>query len=198
MIQIPLDGQADTIFKHRLRQPAQLVVDLGRIDGIAHIVSFSVLHMLDQALRLTEIFTDEFHDIDIFHLVVSADVVDFADGSVAQDQINRLTVILDIQPVAHIESLSVYRKRLICQRICDHKWNEFFRKLVWSVVVRAAADRHRQSIGSVVCHDKQIRRCLGGAVRAGGMDRGILMEEQIRAIQWQITVHLIRGHLMIT
>ena len=66
------------------------------------------------------------------------------------------------------------------------------------VVVRAAADRHRQSIGSVVCHDKQIRRCLGGTVRAGGMDRGILMEEQIRAIQWQITVHLIRGHLMIT
>ena len=119
MIQIPLDGQADTIFKHRLRQPAQLVVDLGRIDGIAHIVSFSVLHMLDQTLRLAKIFTDEFHDIDIFHLVVSADVVDFSDGSVAQDQINRLTVILDIQPVAHIESLSVYRKWLVLSQTTD-------------------------------------------------------------------------------
>ena len=149
-------------------------------------------------LRLAEIFTDEFHDIDIFHLVVSADIVNFADGSAAQDQINRLTVIPDIQPVAHIQSLSIYRERLICQRICDHKWNEFFRELVRAVVVGTAADRHRQSIGSVVCHDKQIRRCLGSTVRTGGMDRGILMEEQIRAIQWQITVYLIRGHLMIT
>ena len=198
MIQIPLDGHANTIFKHRLRQPAQLVVDLGRINGIAHIVSFSVLHMLDQTLRLAEIFTDEFYDINIFHLIVSADVVDFSDGSVAQDQINRLTVILDIQPVAHIESLSVYRKRLICQRICDHKRNEFFRELVRAVVVGTAADRHRQAVRSVICHNKQIRRCLGSAVRTGGMDRRIFMEEQIRAVQRQISVHLIRGYLMIT
>ena len=198
MIQIPLDGQADTIFKHRLRQPAQLVVDLGRIDGIAHIVSFSVLHMLDQTLRLAKIFTDEFYDINIFHLVVSADIVNFADGSAAQDQVNRLTVILDIQPVAHIESLSVYRKRLICQRICDHKRNEFFWELVRAVVVGTAADRHRQAVRSVICHNKQIRRCLGSAVRTGGMDRRILVEKQIRAVQRQITVYLICGHLMIT
>ena len=197
MIQIPLNGQADTILKHRLRQPAQLVVNLGRIDGIAHVMSLAVLYVLDQALRLAEIFTDEFYDINIFHLIVSTNVVDFSDGSVAQDQINRLTVILDIQPVAHIESLSVYRKWLVCQRICDHKRNEFFWKLIRAVVVGTTADRHRQAVRSMICHNKQIRRCLRSAVRTGGVDRRIFMEEQIRAIQRQISVHLIRGYLMI-
>ena len=134
-------------------------------------MSLAILYVLDQALRLAEIFTDEFYDINIFHLIVSTNVVDFSDGSVAQDQVNRLTVILDIQPVAHIESLSVYRKRLICQRICNHKRNEFFRELVWAVVVGTAADRHRQAVRSVICHNKQIRRCLGSAVRTGCIRR---------------------------
>lgn len=70
--------------------------------------------------------------------------------------------------------------------------------MIRTVVARAAADGHRQTIGAIVVHDQQISRSLGGRMRTASMNRSLLGEEQVGANQQQVTIHLISGHLMIT
>ena len=70
--------------------------------------------------------------------------------------------------------------------------------MIWSVVVGAAADGNRQAVGSVVSKYQKVSGCLGGAVRAACMDRGLLCEEQVRSVKRQVAVNLVSGNLMIT
>ena len=77
IIEIPLDGLLDAVLKLSLRQPAQFVVDLGRIDGITHIMTLTVANMGNQALRLAQLLADDLYDFDVLLLVVTADVVNF-------------------------------------------------------------------------------------------------------------------------
>ena len=41
VVQIPVDGLFDAVGELGLRQPAQLVVDLGRVDGVTHVVAMA-------------------------------------------------------------------------------------------------------------------------------------------------------------
>ena len=102
VLQIPLDGLFDTVCEFGFRQPAQLVVDLSRVDGVTHVVALAVSNVSDQAFRLAQLLTDELDDIDILHLVVAADVVNLTDTALVDDQVDGLAVILYIQPVADI------------------------------------------------------------------------------------------------
>lgn len=90
MRQIPLDRLFDTVCEFCLRQPPQLPVDLRRIDGIAAVVAFAILHIRDEALRFSQRFADELHDIDISHLIMPADIVHLAHASMLQDEIDGL------------------------------------------------------------------------------------------------------------
>ena len=40
-----------------------------------HVMTFSVRYIGDQAFRFTQFFTDDFYDIDVFHLIVTTDVI---------------------------------------------------------------------------------------------------------------------------
>lgn len=49
VVQIPLNGLLDAVFELRFGQPAELGVDLGRVDGIAQIVALAVCDIGDEA-----------------------------------------------------------------------------------------------------------------------------------------------------
>ena len=66
---------------------------------------------------------------------MTTDVVNLADTSLVDDQIDRLAVILDVQPVTNVFAGTVYRKRLVIQCVGDHKRNQLLREVIWSVVV---------------------------------------------------------------
>ena len=151
VIQIPLDCLLDTIGKLCLRKPSKLTVDLCWIDRITHIVALTVSDICDQTLRLAKFFTNNLNNINVGHLIVTTSIIYFTDSALMNDQVNSTAMILYIQPVTDIFSLAVYRKRLIIQRICDHQRDQFLRKMVWSIVVRAAADRYRQTVCAVIC-----------------------------------------------
>ena len=161
-------------------------------------MSFPVFHVGDQAFRLAQFFADQLHDVDVAHLIMSADVIDFSDASVMDHQINRFAVVFHIQPVTDVQTFSIDRKRFVVQTVCDHQRDQFFREMIWPVIVGTTADRHRKPIGSVVSHHKQIRSRLGGTVRTAGVDRCFLRKEQVRTIQGQISVNLVRGYLMVS
>lgn len=77
VIEIPLNGLLNAVLKLGLRQPAQLIVDFGQVNGITHIMTATITNMSDQAFRLAQLLADNLHDLNILLLVVTADVVDF-------------------------------------------------------------------------------------------------------------------------
>lgn len=107
-----------------------------------------------------------------------------------------IAVIFHIQPVTDIQPLSINRQRLVLRSIVDHQRNQLLRELIRSIIVGATGNGYRQPIRPVIRLHQQIRRSLGRAIRARCMKRSIFMEEQIRPIQRQISVNLIRTNLV--
>ena len=154
--------------------------------------------MGDQALRLAQLFADNLHDLDVLLLIVTADVVDFTNSTFVDNQVNGLAVVLHIQPVTDVQTLSINRQRLVSQCISDHQRDQLLREVIRTIVVRATGNRHRQAVGTVVSQNQQVSGSLGTAVRRAGMDRSFFGEEQIRPIQRQVAINLISRNLMIT
>ena len=102
MGQIPLDGLLDAVGKLGLRQPAKFVVDLGRIDSVTHIMALAVCYIGDKAFGLAKLLADQLYNINVSHFIVAAYIVNLADSSIVDDQVDSAAVILYIQPVADI------------------------------------------------------------------------------------------------
>ena len=106
-----------------------------------------------------------------------ADVVDAAIGRLVHHQINRLTMILHVQPIADVQALAIDGQRFALQDIIDHKRNEFLRKLIRPVVVRATRDADRHTIRVAISADHQVRTRLRRRIRAVGLERRIFRKE---------------------
>ena len=61
---------------------------------------------------------------------MTANIVDLAHMSLVDDQVDGLTVILDIEPVSEIKSLDVYRQRLVVESIDNHERDQLLRKMI--------------------------------------------------------------------
>ena len=195
--QVPFDGLGDAVGEFGLREPAQLVVDLGGVDSVAHIVSLPVGHVDDEGFRFIQRLADELHDVDVAHLVVAAYVINFTDVAVVDDEVDGPAVILHVQPIPHVDAFAVHGQGLVVQGVGDHEGDEFLGEVVGAVVVAAPADGHGQVVGAVVCLGEQVGSGLGGGIRAGGVDGGIFCEEQVRPVQGQVAVHLVGGDLVV-
>ena len=197
MVQVPLDGLLDAVGEFRFWQPAQFFVDFRRVDGIATVMPFTVRDMMDEAFRFAQFFANQFNDVDILHFIVAADVIDFADTALLENEVDGPAMVFDIEPVADIEAVPIDRQRLVMQGIDNHEGNQLFREMIRSIVVGTAADGHRQTIGPMIGQDQEIRRSFRGTIRAGRMNRRRFRKEQIGPIQGQIPINFIRRYLMI-
>ena len=197
MLEVPLDGLLDAVLELRLRRPAEFRVDLRRVDGVAAVVALAVGDVLDEVFGLTELLEDGLDDVDVGALIVAADVVDLADTALLQNQVNRMAVILDVEPVADILAVAVDRQLLVGQRVDDHQRDELLREMVRAVVVRAARDRRRDLVGAVVGHDEQVGTSLRSRIRARCLEVRLLREEEVWTVERQVTVDLVRRDLVV-
>ena len=197
VFKIPLDGLLDAVLELRLRLPAELRVDLRRVDGVATVVALAVGDVLDEVFGLAELLEDGLDHVDVGALIVAADVVDLADASLLQDEVDGTAVVLDIEPVADVLAVAVDRQLLVGQRVDDHQRDELLREVIRTVVVRAARDRRRDLVGAVIRHDQEVRTGFRSRIRARRLEVRLLREEQIRAVERQIAVDLIRRDLMV-
>src|SRR5207248_9434504 len=92
------------------RPPAELAPDFGDVHGVAAIVAEAVGYVADE-LRIAapsaraqpvEQRADRAHDVDVRPLVLAADVVRLADLAFLEHEAQRLAVVGDIEPVAHV------------------------------------------------------------------------------------------------
>ena len=66
-----------------------------------------------------EVGDDEFYDVDVGFLVVSANVVDFSDFCFAEQEVNCSAVVFHVEPVADVFAVTVNRERFVCKTILD-------------------------------------------------------------------------------
>ena len=197
MLEVPLDGLLDAVLELRLRFPAEFRVDFRRVDSVTAVVAFAVGDVLDEVFGLAELLEDGLDDVDVGALIVAADVVDLADAALLQDQVDGMAVVLDIEPVADVLAVAVDRQLLVGQRVDDHQRDELLREVVRAVVIRAARDRRRDLVGAVVGHDEQVSTDLRSRIRARRLEVRLLREEQVRAVERQVAVDLVRRDLMV-
>ena len=82
---------------------------------------------------------------------MSSDVVSLTEASLFLHHIDALRVVVDIQPVTDIPSISINRKLLALQCIVDDQRDQLLRELVRSVIVGAVCDVRRELVSINVC-----------------------------------------------
>ena len=182
---------------------AELALDLPRVDGVAAIVSGAVLHESDQrgglaaarppgigetrgartgsaanasstsrqSSRTMSMLRHSFRPPTLY---VSPDLPR------EQHPLDRPAVVLDVEPVAHVEPVAVDRQRLALERVHQHERDQLLGKLERPVVVRAVARRDRQPVGVVVGPNQVVGRGLARRVRRVGRVGGVLAERRDR------------------
>src|SRR5262249_49975392 len=123
---------------------------------VAEIVARPIVYKVDQlamrgALRvrreLIHRIAYRVNDIDVATFGLTADVISLAGASAFQHQRQRLGMVINEQPVAHIEPPAVDWHRLTFESLDDIQRNELFWKLMWTIVIRAVGEQGWQPIG---------------------------------------------------
>ena len=176
IFEIPAHRLLDALLELEAWFPAQFLLELGRVDGVAQVVTGTVGHIGDQAQRLALGITqqaihrpdDHFDQVDVLPLVEAANVVGVSYLALVEDQVDRPGMILHIEPVAHVLALAIDRQRLALADVVDEQWDQLFRELVRTVVVRAVGHDGRQAVGVVEGSHEMVAarlRCRIGAMR---------------------------------
>jgi len=110
-------------------------MDFRAIEGVPPVMAWPVLDELDKALRLTHQLQDGLGQLKVSQFFTATDIVCLPILSLMQHQINRFTMVKDVQPVSHIEAVAVKRQRLIVEGVGDEERDHLFRVLVRPEVV---------------------------------------------------------------
>lgn len=116
MIEIPLHGFADPGFKGFGRFPAELTLDLARIDGIAAVMARAILDVgdlflvglaIDTRTQFVKKAADGLDDVDVGFLVPAANVVGFPYAAFGQYGADGAAMVLDVEPIADLHPVPI-------------------------------------------------------------------------------------------
>ena len=162
-------------------------MQLRGVDGIPQVVARTVRDVGDEAVRITlriakdtvNGLDDDLDKVDVLPFVETADVVGLGYLPLVEDQVDGPSVVLHIQPVAHVLTLAVHRKGFAVADIVDEQGYQFLRELVGAVVVRAVRNYSRHPVGVVEDPYEMVRGGLRRAVGAVGAVSRSLAEELV-------------------
>ncbi len=121
------------------------------------------------------------HDVDVATLVATADVIRLAQAPLQDDRPQRLHVIFDIEPVAHVGAVAVDGQRLAVQGVQDHQRDQLLGEMIGPVVVGAVRDHGRQAEGAVPGERQVVARGLRGRIGGARIVGRILAEQPFLA-----------------
>ena len=168
VLEIPFHGLLDTLLKLERWLPTEFLLKLARIDGVTHIVTLSVSYISDEVHILAFLSAEQsinsldnhLDDIDVLPLVETTDVVSFGNLTLVENHINGTSMIHNIQPVAHVLTLTIYWQWLAMTDVVDEQWNQLLWELVWTVVIRAVGHDGRHTVCIVESTHEVVRTCL--------------------------------------
>ncbi len=186
MLQVPADGAGHPLGKGHGGGPAQLVAELGGVDGVAPVVPRAVLDEADQgapglargqqAPGPVQEVADGENDLQVRLLGVAADGVGLPEPALLEHRGERRAVVFHVQPVPDVLAVPVHRELAPLQGVVDDQGDELLGELEGAVVVGAVGDDDRQAVGVVVGPGQVVRGGLAGGVGGAGIVGGGLGE----------------------
>jgi len=116
---------------------------------------------------------------------MTANVINLAQLAALKNHSNCLAVVINVEPVTNIQSVTINWKCLVLQAILNHQRNELLGELIRTIVVGATRDYRRKSVRIMPGFYKHISRSLGCRVRAMWTQRCGLTEKCLWIIKWK-------------
>ena len=178
------------------RPPAQLALQLGRVDGVAAVVAGAVGDPVEVLGVLPHRLQDHAQDRDVVLLAVGPDEVGLPRAALREDVPDGRGVVLGVDPVAHVLAPPVELGAHAVDDVGDLPGDELLHVLVGAVVVGAVGDRGAQTVGAGPCAHEHVGARLGRAVRRGRVV-GRLLGELRRVVERQVAVDLVGGDVVV-
>ena len=197
VVDVPVDGGLETLGEVGVgRPPAELALELRAVDGVAAVVAGAVGDPVEVLGVLSHRLEDHAENGDVVLLAVGADEVGLPRAALGEDVPHRGAVVLGVDPVADVLSLSVELGADAVDDVGDLPGDELLHVLVGAVVVGAVGDRGAQAVGAGPCAHEHVGARLGRAVRRGRVV-GRLLGELRRVVERQVAVDLVGGDVVV-
>ena len=178
------------------RPPAQLALQLGRVDGVPAVVAGAVGDPVEVLGVAAHGLEDHAQHGDVVLLAVGADEVGLPHAALGEDVPDGRGVVLGVDPVADVLALAVELGADAVDDVRDLPGDELLHVLVGAVVVGAVGDRGAQAVGAGPGADQHVGGRLGRAVRRGRVVRRLLGELG-RVVESQVAVDLVGGDVVV-
>lgn len=178
------------------RPPAQLALELGRVDGVAAVVAGAVGDPVEVLGVAAHGLQDHAQDRDVVLLAVGPDEVGLPHAAAGQDVPDGRGVVLGVDPVADVLALSVELGAHAVDDVGDLSGDELLHVLVGAVVVGAVGDRGAQAVGAGPGAHEHVGAGLGARVRAARVVRRLLGELG-RVVEREVAVDLVGGDVVV-
>ena len=194
---VPVDGGLQALGEVGVRRPpAELALELGRVDGVAAVVAGAVGDPVEVLGVAPHGLEDHAQDGDVVLLAVGADEVGLPHPALGEDVPDGRGVVLGVDPVADVLSLPVELGAHAVDDVGDLPGDELLHVLVGAVVVGAVGDRGAKPVGAGPGAHEHVGARLGGAVGARGFIRRLLGELG-RVVERQVAVDLVGGDVVV-
>ena len=143
IVEIPADGLLNTLLELEAGLPAEFLLQLRGVDGIAQVVTGTVgdvcyqVHVLTLLAAKQTVYGVDEHldDVDVLPLIETTDIVCVSNLSVVEDDVDGTCMVSYIEPVAHVLTLARYGQRLAVADIVDEQRYQLLGELVRTIVV---------------------------------------------------------------
>ena len=194
---VPVDGGLEPLGEVGVRRPpAQLALELARVDGVAAVVAGAVGDPVEVLGVAAHGLEDHAQDRDVVLLAVGADEVGLPRAALGEDVPDGRGVVLGVDPVADVLALPVELGADPVDDVGDLPGDELLHVLVGAVVVGAVGDRGAQAVGAGPGADQHVGGRLGARVRAARVIRRLLGELR-RVVERQVAVDLVGGDVVV-
>ena len=194
---VPVDRLLEPLGEVGVRRPpAQLALELGRVDGVAAVVAGAVGDPVEVLGVLSHGLQDHAQHGDVVPLAVGPDEVGLPRAALREDVPDGRGVVLGVDPVADVLAAPVELGAHAVDDVGDLPGDELLHVLVGAVVVGAVGDRGAQTVGAGPCAHEHVGARLGRAVRRGRVV-GRLLGELRRVVERQVAVDLVGGDVVV-
>ena len=197
VLHVPVDSLLKPLCEVGVRRPpAELALELGRVDGVAAVVAGAVgdpVEVLGVAAHGRE---DHAQDGDVVPLAISSDEVGLPRAALGEDVPDGRGVVLGVDPVADVLALAVELGADAVDDVGDLPGDELLHVLVGPVVVGAVGDRGAKPVGAGPGAHEHVGARLGRAVRRGRVVRRLLGELG-GVVERKVAVDLVGGHVVV-
>ena len=146
VVEIPLDSFLDARFEGFGWFPAKFSLNLAGVDGVASVMTGAILDvgnlgfvglLVGAWAKLIKNGAQCVDNVEVGLFVPATNVIGFTKLAGFEDAADCAAMVLDVEPVADLLSVTIDRQRLARQGVVNDERDELFREVVRAVVVGA-------------------------------------------------------------